>query len=264
MKTLSLVAAFFLLFAQAALAVEPDYLIAIAVAPDGKTYVADRKLPGVFVYEEGKFTPFFTGMKKFGTPLNAVRCLAVDGDGRLLAGDSATREVYRFDEAGQPVPLTKGGIGIPMSIAVLESGDLLVADLELHRIWKVPGGGGQPEVFAEVPAPRGLFVDGANRVWVLSHGQDQLLRLNAEGKESEVIVKGRPFEFPNALVVDKQGAAYVCDTYGKAIWRIAAGQQPEKCSSPLLKNPVALAIAGEELLIVDPKLREIVRIKLAE
>jgi len=50
-----------------------------------------------------------------------VRCVAAgiyDDQGKLLAGDSATREVYRFDEAGNPVPLTKGKIGIATAIAV--------------------------------------------------------------------------------------------------------------------------------------------------
>ncbi|HBL43028.1 MAG TPA: hypothetical protein DDZ90_06490, partial [Planctomycetaceae bacterium] len=82
---------------------------------------------------------FFTGSKVFRTPLNAVRCVAIDKEGHVLAGDSSTREVYRFEKAGaKPQPLTNGGIGIPMDVVVLKNGDLLVSDLELQQIWKVP------------------------------------------------------------------------------------------------------------------------------
>ena len=124
--------------------------------------------------------------------MNAVRCLAIDKAGSLLAGDTATREVYRFDKAGKPVPLTDGGIGIPMSIAVNSKGDLLVADLELHRIWKVPAAGGKPEQVAEVQAPRGVCVDSEDNVWVVSHGKNQVVRITASGKV-ETVVEGRPF-----------------------------------------------------------------------
>ena len=93
------------------------YPLAAAVAEDGTIYVADRDLPGVWKYSDGKWSIYFQGSKKFRTPLNAVRCLAIDHQGKLLAGDSSTREIYRFDDANQPQPLTKGGVGIPMSLA---------------------------------------------------------------------------------------------------------------------------------------------------
>src|SRR4051812_21740421 len=76
-------------------AIEPEYAIGIAVHND-TIYVADRKLPGVLTLKDGKFSKFFAASKKFGTPLNAVRCLAIDKEGKLLAGDSATRDIYCF------------------------------------------------------------------------------------------------------------------------------------------------------------------------
>ena len=71
--------------------------------------------------------------------------LAIDRDGKVLAGDSATREVYRFDQPGKPTPLIKGaqaGIGIPMALAVDSKGNIFVADLETHWIWKLAPSGG--------------------------------------------------------------------------------------------------------------------------
>jgi len=236
------------------------YFLAIAVAQEKTVYLADRNLPGVWRLSEGKLSPWFTGSRKLRTPLNAVRCLAIDAQGGLLAGDSATRDVYRFDEAGKPTPLTGGGIGIPMAIGVNAAGELLVADLELHKIWKVPAAGGKPEPYAQVPAPRGLYVDADDRVWVVSHGKDQLVRLTEEGK-IETVVSGRPFQFPSAVVVDKEGVAFVCDTYAKAIWKVVPGEAPAKlCEGAPLVSPVGLAWQGSELLVADPRANAVFRV----
>jgi len=246
-----------------AIAAEPQYLLGIAVDSTNTVYLADRELPGVWRLADGKLSPLFVGSKKFRTPLNAVRCLAVDREGKLLAGDSATRDVYRFGDDKQPAPLTKGEIGIPMSIGVTKAGDLVVADLEVHRIWKVPATGGQPTLYAEVAAPRALTVDKDDRVWVVSHGKDQLLRSNAEGK-LEVVVAGRPFEFPSAVVVDDEGTAYVCDTYAKAVWKVPAGKPAEKffAGEPLV-SPVGMARSGSDLLVADPRAKAVIRIDAA-
>jgi sugar lactone lactonase YvrE len=232
----------------------PQYPLAITVGTDGAQYLADRTLPGVWKLADDKVSLYFQASKKFRTPLNAVRCLAVDKDGRLLAGDSATRDVFRFDANGQPQPLTNGEIGIPMAIAVDAQGDLLVADLELHRIYKVPAAGGMPTLFATVPAPRGLTIDGEQRVWVVSHGSDQVLRLSSDGKTSEVIVSGRPFGFPHHIVLAEDGTAYVADGYLPGVWKIPPGGAAEKLlAGEPFKNPVGIAIKEDKLLVVDPR-----------
>lgn len=234
------------------------YPLSAAVTADGTVYVADRNLPGIWKITDGKKEIYFQGSKKFRTPLNAVRCVALDKKGRLLAGDSSTREVYRFDKSGKPIPLTNAGIGIPMSIVVDSDGNLLVADLELHRIWKVPSEGGEPQEFAVVPAPRGLAIDKQNRVWVVSHGKNQLLRLSADGKQVETIVKGRAFQFPHNVVLDKENTAYISDGYAKTIWKVGPAGKPEKwISGEPFVNPVGLAWQGDNLLIVDPRANNI-------
>jgi DNA-binding beta-propeller fold protein YncE len=249
-------------FPATAQAEDFKYPLSAAVAADGTMYVADRNLPGIWKITDGKKEIFFQGSKKFRTPLNAVRCVALDKKGRLLAGDSATREVYRFDKSGKPTPLTNSGIGIPMSIAVDSDGNLFVADLELrsklHRIWKIPAEGGKPEEFAAVPAPRGLAIDKQNRVWVVSHGKDQLLRISADGKKVETIVKGRAFQFPHNVVLDKDNTAYISDGYAKSVWKVGPEGKPEKwiTGKPLV-NPVGLAWQGDNLIIVDPRANNI-------
>ena len=236
-------------------AAEPQYPIAIAAGKEGALFVADLRLPGVWQVTAGKRSLYFEGAKKFRTPLNAVRCVLVDKDGQLLAGDSSTREVYRFNADKQPVPLTKGEIGIPMALAQDKAGNLYIADLETHRIFKLAVGAEKPEEFAVVPAPRGLTIDDEDRLWVVSHGDNQLLRLSADGKGMpEVIVAGRPFEFPNHIVLDTAKNAYIADGYAKTIWKVGADQKPVKYASGApLDNPVGLAWQGETLVVVDPR-----------
>ena len=181
------------------------YPLAAAVAADGTIYIADRELPGIWKFSDGKWSIYFQGSKKFRTPLNAVRCLAIDHQGKLLAGDSSTREIYRFDEANQPQPLTKGGVGIPMSLAVAKDGSIYAGDIEIQRIVKIPAEGGTPEIIAEVTAPRGLAIDDEGRLWVVSHGQNAVIRLSPDGKQRDVITEGRPFQFQHHIVLGQAG-----------------------------------------------------------
>lgn len=242
-----------------------QYPLNVTATTDGTLYVADRNLPGVWkVTPEGEKSVFFQASKKLRTPLNAVRCIALDRQGRVLAGDSATREVYRFNDAGEPVPLTMGGIGIPMGIAVSSAGKLFVADLELHRICRVPAEGGSAETFIVVQAPRALTIDAEDRLWVISdapqRGQkefNQVLRITLAGKQ-EALVQGRVFAFPGGITLDSRGAAYVSDGYGKTIWKIPPGDKPEPwISGEPLNHPVGVTWHQDRLLIADPRAKVI-------
>lgn len=239
-----------------------EYPIGVVAGPYGRLFVADRNLPGIWKIDQGNPSIYFQGSKKFRTPLNAVRCVAMDAKGVLYAGDSATREVYRFDESGQPQPLTSGGIGIPMSMAFDSKGKLFVADLELHCIYQIPSGGGTPTEYAKVPAPRGIAVDAQDRVWVLSSSKQPVIRFD-ENRKSEVVVGEPVFEFANQMVVDSRGNAYVCDGYAKAVWKIPSGGKPEKMvSGDPLNNPVGIAIDQDRLLIADPRQRNVFSLPL--
>lgn len=229
------------------------YPLAAAVAPDGTIYVADRELPGIWKFADDKWTIYFQGSKKFRTPLNAVRCLAIDHEGKLLAGDSATREIYRFGADNQPVALTDGNVGIPMSMAVAKDGTIFAGDIEIQRVVKIPAAGGKPEIIAEVVAPRGMAIDAEGNLWVVSHGKNAVLRLSQDGKTTNVVTEGRPFEFQHHIVLGKEGEAYVADGYAKKVWKIKPGEKPEAYySGDPLKNPVGLAWWNDALLIVDP------------
>ena len=87
-----------------------DYPLTAVASADGQSlFIADLNQPGLWKLSDGKLAPYFQASKKFRTPLNRVRCVAMDRNGKVLAGDSSTREVYRFDDDGKPQPLTAGG-----------------------------------------------------------------------------------------------------------------------------------------------------------
>ncbi len=229
------------------------YPLSAVVANDGTVFVADRNLPGIWQLRDGKWQVYFQASKKYRTPLNAVRCVALDAEGRLLAGDSATRDVYRFDAEQRPVPLTGGGIGIPMDIAVRKDGTLLVSDLELHRIWKVPAEGGEAEPWAEVRGPRGLALDEEDALWVLTRGDNQVVRITPDGKQ-QAVVGGQPMPFPQDIAIGQDGAAYISDNYARSIWKLASGEEPSKwLSGEPLVNPAGLTWKGTSLVIVDSR-----------
>ena len=250
-----------LLGTRASQAAEFVYPLSIAAADNGDLFVADRNLPGIWKISAGKASLYYQASKQFRTPLNAVRCVRMDNEGHLLAGDSATRNIYRFDDAGQPQPITKatngmGLIGIPMDIGVNSKGDIYVSDLEIQRVVKIPQGADEPVEVAEISGCRGLFVDEDDSVWVVSTTTDQLHRIAADGTRT-VVAPGRPFQFPHTVVVGSDGAAYVCDGYAKTIWKIVDGKPVALVAGDPLVGPVGLAIKDDVLYVVDPRAKSV-------
>lgn len=236
-----------------------QYPLSVAAAADGSLYVADRMLPGVWKVADGKSTVFSRGKKQFRTPLNAIRAVAVSADGSVFVGDSATREVYRLADDGTASPLTDGGIGIPVDIAIDSKGQLFVSDLETQRIWKVPAAGGTPEELVQLAAPRGLFVDNQDRLWAIAaSGEAPLVRVAADGSV-EPVVTSRAFEFPHDVVVAEDGTAIVSDNYARCLWKVSVEGQVTKLSEgdPLV-GPVGLAAgSGGGVLVADPRAKTI-------
>lgn len=237
----------------------PFYPLDLCVNDQGLAYVVDRNLPGVWQWKEQQLSVFFAASSKFRTPLNAARCLTFDRQGRLLVGDSSTRDIYRFNAESKPEPITGGKIGIPMDIGVKSDGTLYVADLETRTLLRIPAGTSEVVPVAVVN-PRGLFVDTKDQVWVISQDEQQLQIVSDDGK-AEVIVNHRVFEFPHQVVVNAAGEAFVSDGYKQAIWKVVRGSSPQiVVSGEPLVNPVGLALYEDRLIVVDPRARQVFRL----
>lgn len=219
-------------------------------ANEASIYVADRQLPGIWVITNNKASIFYRAAKKFGTPLNAIRCLAVDRSGNLLAGDSATREIYRFNSDGVPTALTDGKIGIPMGIAVSADGTIYVSDLELHRIVKVAADGVVSD-FAKVKGPAGMSFDTDGNLYVASRAAERLVEISREGIVSPV-AGASEIRFAQDVAVDAAGRVLVTDGYGKTIWNFKGGAARVVEGEPLV-HPVGISSSAAGTFLVDPR-----------
>lgn len=244
-----------------AAAAEISYPISAVAGAEGAVFVADQELPGIWKVVGAKAEILFQAQKKFRTPLYAVRCVTVDGDGNLLAGDAATMELYRFGTDGKPAPLTGTNvIRQPIDIAVAKSGEVYASDLENNTIWRVPAAGGKPEKFAEVTAPRGLTIAADGTIWVVTLRENALVRIGPDGTVTPV-VKTRAFEFPNDVLVDSSGAIYVSDGYASTIWKVTiAGEASKWVTGKPLSLPVGMSWSGTDMLVADPRARSVFRI----
>lgn len=61
-------------------------------------------MPGIWKFEDGQLSVYFEDSKKFRTPLNAVRCLALDSEGKLLAA-GATQDTISAECGAAPQPV---------------------------------------------------------------------------------------------------------------------------------------------------------------
>lgn len=240
------------------------YPIGVAVTSESEIYVVDRRLPGVWKVAGGKPSVFFQAAKKFRTPLNAPRCIAVDQNGQVLVGDSATRDVYRIDGQGQATSLAGGKIGIPTAIAVGKDGDIFVADLDLQQICLLPTKGTkQPQVIAKVPSPRGLAVLPTGGLLVLSstNPQGQILQVSLDGK---VTVRGETsFGMPHQLVRLEDGTLFITDNYQHCLWKVSSAGVAEKwLTGAPLDRPVGLCRMGDKLLVTDPHIKTVFAIAI--
>ncbi len=235
-----------------------QYPLGVAVTGDGAVLIADRLLPGLWRLADGRLDVLLAGSRQFRNPLNAIRAVAVAADGSVYVGDSATREVYAIGPTGKPAGLTGGTIGIPVDIAIDSMGRLFVSDLETQRIWRIDPAGTAPVEVARVAAPRGLFVDAEDRLWVVAaSGAEPLLRLGDDGTITPV-VRSQAFAFPHDVVVDSQGFAYVSDNYEGCVWRVSPDGTAERwlAGEPLV-GPVGLAMRGGKILVADPRAKQV-------
>ena len=242
--------------ANAQEATEPAYPLAV-FADDDLVYCVDLDLPGVWIVEESRRL-FSKGSNLLRKPMNRPRCIADCPGGGVFVGDSATREVYRIESEGaDPVGLTDGRIGIPMALAVdAEKMFLYVGDAEKRATFRVPIGGGEPELVAHVNA-RGLAFDSMGKLWAVTPDDDAIVRIDVESKNVKEIVTGRPFQYPNGICwADDHG--YVTDGYGKCIWKFTPDGETEKWheGDPLV-GPVGIAITNKSLFVADPKQKQI-------
>lgn len=227
---------------------------------DGKLLVVDLDLPGIWLQKDDSFALFTPGTKLLRKPLNRPWCVAPHPDGGILIGDSATREIYHAAEPGaELLPLNGGYLGIPMAIAVDPAGKTIyVGDAERRAVFRLPIGGGKPELVARVNA-RGLSFDGDGNLWAITPDAEAVQKINVEENTAVTVVGDRPYQFPNGIVFHG-GEGFVTDGYGKAIWRFTADGATEKWfEGEPLQGPVGITADAQSLYVADPQSKQVYR-----
>lgn len=262
------------------------YPNSVAVGNQGVIYVGDHELKTIYrVDPPDKLTVVYKGSRKYRTPLYRVFAMAQDSSDNLFFCDTGSMDVWRMSPDGKLAPLTgqkiargagaaptnqdfdpegayAGDFDKPMGITVEPDGNLVVTDLGLSAVFRIPASGGKPKQIARVPAPHGIARDSDGSFVVVSQGADQLLRVTEQG-EVTPIVQGQlaPKNNPHYVVIDKE-AFFVSDNYAAAIWRVSRDGKVQALvqGDPLVK-PVGLAQEPNgNLLVADPWARKLFRV----
>ena len=237
-----------------------DFVYPIAIsAGENATFVADRRLPGIFSIADGNTSVLYKGSRQVKSPLSAVRCVAVDNDGSVLVGDSATRAVYRLNAEGALAEITKGKIGIPSGIAILDESTIVVTDLETGAVWKITDAAETSRI-AVVPGATGVTIQSGNII-VLSRGANPVVKVGLDGNVT-TIVSGRPFGLPLGIATLNDETLLVADGFKKTIWSVKSDGTFEKLASgePFI-HPVGITTSGDKILVVDSRAKAIFQIQ---
>ena len=236
-----------------------NYPRAVALL-DGQLLVVDLDLPGIWIQQEGKFSVHTPGTKLLRKPMNRPWCVTPHPAGGILIGDSATREIYHAGQPGtQLTALNNGYLGIPMAIAVDAAGEMIyVGDAERRAVFRLPIGGGKPELVARVNA-RGLSFDADGNLWAVTPDAAAVQKIDIAANKAETVVGERPYQFPNGIVwAGTEG--FVTDGYGKSIWRFTADGKTEKWfEGDPLAGPVGITADETHLYVADPQKKQVFR-----
>ncbi|MCA9138092.1 MAG: hypothetical protein KDB00_15070, partial [Planctomycetales bacterium] len=171
-----------------------------------------------------------------------------------------TREIYHAAGPGvQLTALNNGYLGIPMAIAVDAAGEMIyVGDAERRAVFRLPIGGGKPELVARVNA-RGLSFDSQGNLWAVTPDAAAVQKIDVSKNSAETVIDGRPYQFPNGIVwAGDEG--FVTDGYGKSIWRFTADGKTEKWfEGDPLSGPVGITADDTSLYVADPQKKQVFR-----
>ena len=234
----------------------------VAIGPDGLVYVGTNQLAHgdpdapskVFAFDQsGQLVREYVVEGQKLDEDHGIQGLAFDGRGLLYALDRAARprvividpesgrqwdyavfrDVPRCQAAGRTTDcsatMVLDAAAEPDYAAFAPDGALYVTDIEQALIWRVPPGGGDPEVwytdarFENIFGPNGIYVlDGGRTllyaVTALSPGagnptEGALFRqpVNPDGSpgEPEELWRSRPLDAPDGFAVGRSGRVYL-------------------------------------------------------
>ncbi len=187
-------------------------------------------------------------------------------DQGLLVADSGNNRLVRFQLSAQGIvanavfPLP--GI-VPLVVQQATDGSVLVLDGKKRQLLRLDRAGRvQGELTLEgIPAPekyvpRSFKLDSEDNIYLMDILSGRLLVFTPDGKYLRTIPVPEESGFISDLAVSRQGAVYLLDSVGGAIYRADPGSDKVVVLNHDLKDyanfPIGLAIAGNgELYVTD-------------
>ena len=165
---------------------------------------------------------------------------AVDRAGNVFLVSRWTGRVVRVDPSGQVSDLVQTG-GKPQSVALLESGDLLLADARNHALQRISPTGKVTTVAASVRGapflgPNDLVVADKGVVYMTDPGLDmeapgQIVRIEIDSGQTVVVAEG--FRFPNGVTITADGRfLFVSESVTHRILRFEVKEQGRSLGPP--------------------------------
>jgi sugar lactone lactonase YvrE len=284
----------------------------VAVGPDGRVYVGTNQLGHGDADAPSRifaFSPHGKLVRQYvlrGQPLNedhGIQGLAFDRDGLLYVLDrSADPRVVVLDPATgtqrryasfRDVPPCTGPPGGDCSQTRLDNpagpdyatfsptGDLYVTDIDQALIWKVPRGGGRPEIWLSDPRLESVY--GPNGIQFMADGRTVLFANTASNPTAGNPLTGRlytvpvepngrpgkltqvweslPLDGPDGFAIARSGNVYVALAGANQV-ALLSPQFVELARTPRdpaanqaeevpLDAPASLAFLGERLLLTN-------------
>lgn len=187
--------------------------------------------------------------------MNIPYSVALDGTGNVYVADSKNFRVRKISTDGTIKTVAGNGqygkafdgqmaaasaLGQPAGIAIDPAGNLIFADFDNARIWRVTpdgvihslaggtvrsySGDGGPALLAGFVGPTGIALDNSGNLYVADQNNNRVRKISTSGTISTVAGTGSPgitgdggpatsatLHYPGAVTVDSAGNLYIAD-----------------------------------------------------
>jgi sugar lactone lactonase YvrE len=207
---------------------------------------------------------------------HGVQVATMDAKRRLLLLDKAPPRVVRLNRhSGRQTVYARFPDGaIPNFGAWGPDRSLYVTDYEGATIWRVPPGGGKPEVWLKDAALDGgpfgltgirLAADRRTLVVAMqsqaglggglpTNGRLITIPIRPDGKPGPIkqLWESQPFDGPDGFAIARSGRIYISLLLANAIAVVNPdGSEETRASSPLFDNPSSVAFLGTRLMVAN-------------
>jgi sugar lactone lactonase YvrE len=170
-------------------------------------------------------------------------------------------------DAGEPETPAAETPQYPLSLAIAPDGSVVVVDLNLPGLWRVPAAGGKPELIVRgsprfrrpLNRPRCCVVLEDGAILVGDTATREIYRVAADGSgEAEPLTDG-VLGVPNSLAVDSQGNLFVADLETRFVYRLPVGGGEPALYAKSIARGLHVSPAGE-LWAVTPTAQPLIKL----